>query len=364
MAYLNILFHPNLVKYFGFYFDHLKRICVVMERATKTLLDVLRTPQERRKQNNHYNNNNNNNLKNNLNNNLNNIQKQNSSEKFTFIEGNFTFHFEESKKIAMQITSALKFVHNLKIAHRDLKPSNILWFRYGNHQPIVKIADFGISRNINEEINNAIYQNTITKGTISYIAPDLYHLPQIPLNQTLLSGDVYSLGYLLHEIYYGEVHELTHDQFKLNQFLNRNYYQYQNEIFPFGISDQCEWKSLINQCWSSDSSNRPPIKFLHKQLKLISKNHSKNEEEIFIFIDLSNVFIKNNKKEENLLQELSVEKLVLEIEKGRKRVAAFVAGTNFPVDFSNIFSEFSSLGFTSIIETISQNSIGLFILYN
>ena len=51
------------------------------------------------------------------------------------------------RKIFFQVTFALFFIHQKKIAHRDIKPENILL----NDKKVVKLSDFGISKLITKE---------------------------------------------------------------------------------------------------------------------------------------------------------------------------------------------------------------------
>ena len=43
--------------------------------------------------------------------------------------------------------STLQYLHNAGVAHRDLKPENVLLT--GDQPPIVKLADFGMSKIVN-----------------------------------------------------------------------------------------------------------------------------------------------------------------------------------------------------------------------
>lgn len=71
-------------------------------------------------------------------------------------------------KMASQIGSALKYLHEKGITHRDLKPDNIL---VAKHEPnVFKLSDFGLSKMV--ENGEAIMRTFC--GTILYCAPEIY----------------------------------------------------------------------------------------------------------------------------------------------------------------------------------------------
>ena len=95
-----------------------------------------------------------------------------------------------------EVCSAVDFAHRNLIVHRDLKPSNILVTNEGKP----KLLDFGISKILSEEIENAD-SATITKlgvMTPSYASPE-----QIQSKSVTTATDIYSLGVILYELLSG-----------------------------------------------------------------------------------------------------------------------------------------------------------------
>lgn len=86
------------------------------------------------------------------------------------------------------MTSALKFIHSKGIIHRDLKPDNILCKTGYSGQLNFKIADFGIAKCVNENIQNQHYANTFC-GTYCYMAPEVLNRQPYKTN-----ADLWSLG--------------------------------------------------------------------------------------------------------------------------------------------------------------------------
>jgi serine/threonine protein kinase len=79
----------------------------------------------------------------------------------------------ETRIVADQLANGLSFLHGQGVVHRDLKPENVLiasesremaYIRY-----FVKIADFGLSKVIGDELSEA----RSTVGTPIYIAPEV-----------------------------------------------------------------------------------------------------------------------------------------------------------------------------------------------
>jgi serine/threonine-protein kinase len=89
--------------------------------------------------------------------------------------------------IMRQVAAALQRAAELGITHRDIKPENILLTRKGE----VKVADFGLSRVLNEEERPALdlTQTGMTMGTPLYMSPE-----QVEGKPVDPRSDIYSFG--------------------------------------------------------------------------------------------------------------------------------------------------------------------------
>ena len=93
------------------------------------------------------------------------------------------------KKIAYQILSGVRHLHQKDIIHCDLKLENIL---YDEAKDIIKIADFGLSRQYDYDINNQ-YADV---GTYPYKPSEII----LGLRHYSPSFDIWSLGCIFVEI--------------------------------------------------------------------------------------------------------------------------------------------------------------------
>ena len=104
------------------------------------------------------------------------------------------------KSILLQLNEAFKIMLSKNIIHRDLKPQNILIKYVSPNSFIVKLADFGLSR----EFNNKSF-STIA-GTPLYTAPELYNAIG---NYIPIKCDLWAIGVIIYQLKFKDINFIS-----------------------------------------------------------------------------------------------------------------------------------------------------------
>ncbi|KAH1215241.1 Rust resistance kinase Lr10 [Glycine max] len=115
-----------------------------------------------------------------------------SLDKFIFPkDGNIHLTYDEIYNIAIGVARGIAYLHHgceMKILHFDIKPHNILL----DETFTPKVSDFGLAKLY--PIDNSIVTRTEARGTIGYMAPELFYGNIGGISH---KADVYSFGMLL-----------------------------------------------------------------------------------------------------------------------------------------------------------------------
>ncbi|KAI3735547.1 hypothetical protein L6452_15050 [Arctium lappa] len=148
--------------------------------------------------------------------------------------------------VARQVLNGLNYLHAHKIIHRDIKPANLLV----NKNMEVKIADFGVSKIMCRTLDAC---NSYV-GTCAYMSPERFDPDTHGVNYNGYSGDIWSLGLTMLELYMGHFPFLPAGQKPDWATLMCAICFGEPPSLPEGVSD--EFRSFIECCLQKDSSKR------------------------------------------------------------------------------------------------------------
>ncbi|CAL9006144.1 unnamed protein product [Prunus brigantina] len=118
-----------------------------------------------------------------------------SLDKYLFSQqGVISLNCEKMFEIALGVALGIEYLHrgcDMQILHFDIKPHNILL----DENFLPKVSDFGLARLC--PLDNSIVSLTAARGTIGYIAPELFYKN---IGGISYKADVYSFGMLLMEM--------------------------------------------------------------------------------------------------------------------------------------------------------------------
>ncbi|MHC4955450.1 MAG: serine/threonine-protein kinase [Planctomycetota bacterium] len=103
----------------------------------------------------------------------------------------------EALLVVRSILSALEHAHEAGIVHRDIKPENVLVAPGG----IVKVADFGLSRLMGDDLNTRLTKTHVALGTFEYMSPEQREMARDADGRS----DLYATGVVLYEMIAGEL---------------------------------------------------------------------------------------------------------------------------------------------------------------
>ena len=139
-----------------------------------------------------------------------------------------------------QMLSAIAYCHSKGLIHREIKPSNFMITNEGQ----IKLLDFGISKNSN---NNSEYTQT---GTSQMLGTPMYMSPEqiLETRSVDLRSDIYSLGVVLWQLVTGKK---PYDSQTLSAF------QIQTKIVNEPLTATgSKFDEIIKKCSAKDPSKR------------------------------------------------------------------------------------------------------------
>jgi len=120
-------------------------------------------------------------------------------------DGESTLPIATAVDYVLQACEAIAEAHAQGIIHRDLKPANLFLTHRADGSPLIKVLDFGISKAINVEGQNA--QHVSMTATTAVMGSPLYMSPEQLRSAKYVDvrTDIWSLGVILFELLTGRM---------------------------------------------------------------------------------------------------------------------------------------------------------------
>lgn len=98
--------------------------------------------------------------------------------------------------VVRQVLLAVNYLHSMGIVHRDIKPENILYT--SQEADIIKLADFGLSKQLMEKPEGRAYLKASLSGTPAYCAPE-----RLSEHTESKAVDIWSIGCIAYFLLFG-----------------------------------------------------------------------------------------------------------------------------------------------------------------
>ncbi|KAF8292871.1 putative ULK family serine/threonine-protein kinase [Trypanosoma cruzi] len=192
-------------------------------------------------------------------------------ELFEILEDDKKLPEDVVQRISKQLVQALYYLHSNRIMHRDMKPQNILIGQNGS----VKLADFGFARSMS--YNTMVL--TSIKGTPLYMAPEL--VQEQPYNHC---ADLWSLGCILYQLYYGKppfctnhlyklINQIVNDPVKFEEPISPDFKSLLKGLLTKSFSARLNWPHLLNHPFVAFGEEDGKWQKTIKEHEMVMKEH-------------------------------------------------------------------------------------------
>uniref|UniRef100_A0ACD5ZTV3 Uncharacterized protein n=1 Tax=Avena sativa TaxID=4498 RepID=A0ACD5ZTV3_AVESA len=164
--------------------------------------------------------------------------------------------------IVMDVAFGMEYLHGKNIVHFDLKSDNLLVNLRDPQRPICKVGDLGLSK-----VKCQTLISGGVRGTLPWMAPELLNGSSNLVSEKV---DVFSFGIVMWELLTGEEpYADLHYGAIIGGIVN-------NTLRPL-VPESCDpqWRSLMEQCWSAEPSERPSFTEVVKRLRAMATSPTK-----------------------------------------------------------------------------------------
>ena len=165
-----------------------------------------------------------------------------------YVKINGRLNIKVIQKILIQLNDVLRIMKNNDINHRDIKPQNILIKFINKNDFIIKLTDFGLAKQLNSK-----------RFFTSNVGTDLFKAPEVNDNNYDYKADLYSIGYVLYYLYFGEY---PFKEIK-NNYDNQDIKDLINRLIEKDYKKRLDWNSYINHKFILNYFNDLNLKVLN-----------------------------------------------------------------------------------------------------
>jgi len=178
-----------------------------------------------------------------------------------YLKQHKTISEREARSIVMQVSSALKYLNEIKppVIHYDLKPGNIL-LTGGNVSGDIKITDFGLSKIMDPENYSPDHGMDLTSqgaGTYWYLPPECFVVGKNP-PKISSKVDVWSIGVIFYQCIYGKK-PFGHNQSQATILEENIILKATDPHFPTKPTVSPEAKNFIRRCLAYRKDDRMDV---------------------------------------------------------------------------------------------------------
>ncbi|VAI71231.1 unnamed protein product [Triticum turgidum subsp. durum] len=164
--------------------------------------------------------------------------------------------------IVMDVAFGMEYLHGRNIVHFDLKSDNLLVNLRDPQRPICKVGDLGLSK-----VKCQTLISGGVRGTLPWMAPELLNGSSNLVSEKV---DVFSFGIVMWELLTGEEpYADLHYGAIIGGIVN-------NTLRPL-VPESCDpqWRSLMEQCWLAEPTERPSFTEVVKRLRAMATSPTK-----------------------------------------------------------------------------------------
>lgn len=156
-------------------------------------------------------------------------------------------YFEaDAAHLVRTIMRAVEYIHSCGVVHRDLKPENLL-FRTKAEEADIMIADFGLSRIMEEEKFQLLHE---VCGTPGYMAPEIFR--KVGHGKPV---DVWAMGVITYFLLCGYTPFDRDTQKEEMEAILKGDYKFEPEEYWAAVSPTA--REFVSLCLTIDPANRP-----------------------------------------------------------------------------------------------------------